>query len=476
MDKVNEFLSSIGLPMDKIIDWAIIIGALVVALIVAKIIAWLVGKGIKKANFIKTTFNKIGVNLDMDLIWNILSKFVYFIILFAVFVWVLKYVNVEIKLVNDILDNYLPKFINAAILAVIAWFLATIAKTAIIKGSQKADLAKKIGGDANMSESVWIVAYWAIIVYFLPEILKKLGQDELLKPLTNIIDNITAYIPNLIGAAIIFIIWLFIAKIVKQIVTNLLASTWADKAAEKFGLKDFSISSLAWTIVYILILLPIAIQALDKLEIEVISGPATNILQTMMDSIPKILTATIIIWVFYFVGKFVSKLVAELLSWIGFDKILNSIGLEKVETKTKASNIVGTIIFIYIMFLAIIQATTVIDFWNISEIVTQIMAFSTNILIWIIILAIGMYLGNLASKIIKSATNSKVLPMVAKTWIIILTTFMALQQMQIGGEIVNQAFTLLLGAVAVAFALAVGLGSKEVAWEEVKKLIENMKK
>jgi hypothetical protein len=74
-----------------------------------------------------------------------------------------------------------------------------------------------------------------------------------------------------------------------------------------------------------------------------------------------------------------------------------------------------------------------------------------------------MYLGNLASNAIKSATNSKILPMVAKVAIIILTTFMALQQMQIGGEIVNQAFTLLLGAVAVAFALAVGLGSKEVA-------------
>jgi Na+/H+-translocating membrane pyrophosphatase len=48
--------------------------------------------------------------------------------------------------------------------------------------------------------------------------------------------------------------------------------------------------------------------------------------------------------------------------------------------------------------------------------------------------------------------------------------------MKIGGEIVNQAFTLLLGSIAVAFALAVWLGSKEVAWEEVKKLIEKMKK
>ena len=48
--------------------------------------------------------------------------------------------------------------------------------------------------------------------------------------------------------------------------------------------------------------------------------------------------------------------------------------------------------------------------------------------------------------------------------------------MGLGGDIINQAFTLLLWAVAVAFALSVWLGSKEVAWEEVKKFIENMRK
>jgi len=57
------------------------------------------------------------------------------------------------------------------------------------------------------------------------------------------------------------------------------------------GLNDFSISGLAGTIIYVLILLPVAIQALDKLQIEVISGPATLMLEKMMNMIPLLLTA-----------------------------------------------------------------------------------------------------------------------------------------------------------------------------------------
>ena len=87
-----------------------------------------------------------------------------------------------------------------------------------------------------------------------------------------------------------------------------------------------------------------------------------------------------------------------------------------------------------------------------------------------------MWYSGLASNTIKSTSDSKVLPKIAQWAIVILTWFMWLQQMGLGWEIINQAFTLLLWACAVAFALAVWLGSKEVAWEEVKSLIERMKK
>lgn len=471
-----EFMQSMNFPTDTILQYTLVIVWVILAIIIAKIVSWLVGSWFKKAVFIKNIFWKIWVTIDMEFIWNIISKTVYFIIIFVWVVWILKYLDIEIKLVNDILDIYLPKILNAWGLAIIAIFLATITKAAIQKSSKTIDLNNKIGSVWDISESISVIAYWSIIIFFLPQILEKLGQNELLKPITNIIDSITWYIPNIIWAAIIFVIWLFIAKIVKQITVSILESFKVDKASTKIGLKDFSISSLAWTIVYVLILLPVAIQALDKLQIEVISWPATEMLQTIINIIPLLLTAWIIIVISYFIWKFVSKLVTDLLAWIWFDKILQLIGLKNIKSSTKPSEIIWSLSFFYILLLAIVEAANTIWFENMSGIVNELILFVTNILIWIVILGLGLFLANVTEKAIKSASSSKLLPAIAKTAIIVLTAFMWLQQMWIGWEIINQAFTLLLWAVAVAFALAVWLWAKDVAWTEVKNFIENIKK
>ena len=473
---MNEFMQGITFPTDSIIKYWIIIIWIIIAIIVAKLVSWIGGKWVKKADFIKNAFSKIDVSLNMELIWNIVSKALYIVIIFAWIVWILKYLGLDIKIINDILNIYFPQFLSALGLAIIAWFLATIAKTAIIKSSKAIDLNEKISVKGNVSDSIGLIAYWAIIIFFLPQILEKLWQDKLLTPITNIIESITGYIPNIIGAAIIFIIWLFIAKILKQITVSVLESLKVDNASNKVWLKDFSISKLAWTVVYVLILLPVAIQALDKLEIEVVSWPATEMLQTMINMIPLLLTAWIIITVSFFIWKFISKLISELLSWVWFDKILNLIGLKNMKSKTKPSEVIWTLAFVYIMMLAVIEASNTIGFGNISSIFNEIISFATNILVWVVILGFGLFLANLAEKAIKSASNSKVLVTIAKSAIIILTSFMWLQQMGIGWDIINQAFTLLLWAVAVAFALSVWLGCKEIAATEVKSFIENLKK
>ena len=182
---MNDFIQNINLPIDAIVRYSTIIIWIIVAIIIAKIVSEVVGSGIKKATFIKKAFKKIDVSLNMEIIWNIISKSLYFLIIFAWIVAILNYLNISIELLNDILDNFLPKFLNALGLAIIAWFLATISKTAIIKGSKAMDLNKKINSESNVSESIGVIAYWSIIVFFLPQILEKLGQNELLKPITN---------------------------------------------------------------------------------------------------------------------------------------------------------------------------------------------------------------------------------------------------------------------------------------------------
>ena len=386
---MNEFLWKIGLSTDLIIKILIAIAIIVWVFLVAKILANFIWRLISKAKFVKKAFRVVDVELDMKYLGKIVSKILYYILLLVGVVWALSYAwIVEQSAITSLIDNYLMNFINAWLLALVAWFLAVLAKAAVSKWAKSINLDKKLNNEnseVSLAETSWVVSYWLVIFFFITPILEKLGQDELVAPIKNIINNITDFIPQLLWAILIFAISYFVAKIIRQITTNVL-------------------------------------------------------------------------------------------SGLGFDKVLAHIGLKNIESKTSPSKIVWAIVFTYIVLLAWVEAANTIWLNQISEIVNNIIVFATNILIWVVILAIGMYIANLVADMIKTASSSKILPMIAKVAIIVLTGFMGLKQMWIGWDIIDQAFTLILGSIAVAFALAVGLGSKEVAWEEVKKIIENMKK
>lgn len=466
--------------IQSLMDWWIGLLILILWWIIAKIIATITQNIIWKANFIETTFKKIWVEANIKTISNVISKIIFFIIILFVLVAFFEQVWLESvnKPINNFIETVLPWALSAIWLSITAWLVATISRFLFIKSSQTLNLEEKIDKDTktNVIKSLSEVIYWFIIIFFLPAILWALWQEELLTPIKNIINNITGAIPTLINASIIFFIWYFIAKILRKITTSSLNSIWADKATEKLWLKDFSISKLAGTIVYIIVLIPIIIETLNKLEIEAISKPATDMMTIMMNALPNIFAAIVIIIISYFIANFLSKLVKELLSGIWFNKILALIGLENIESKTKPSDIIWKLVFIYILLLATIEASKQLGFENLWTIVNNFITFATQILIWIVIFWIWLYLANLASSAISSASKSKILPKIAKIAIIILTTFMWLQQMWIASEIINLAFWLTLGSLAVAAALAIGLWAKDVAWEEVKKLIENLKK
>ena len=389
MNKINSLLNEVGLSTDLVMKVLIGITIIVWVFLVAKIISSLIWKLIWKAKFIKKAFKLVDVELDIKYIGKIIWKILYYVLLLIGVVAGLAYAwFVEKTAVNWLINDYLMNFINAGILAIVAWFIAVIARSFITKWAKSIELDKKLKSEnteVSLSETSGTVAYWAVILFFISPILEKLGQKELVAPIKSIIDNILGFIPNLLAAAIIFAVSYFVAKIIREIITNIL-------------------------------------------------------------------------------------------SGVGFDKILNNIGLKNIESKTNPSKIVGTIVFSYIVLLAWVEAANSIGLTQIGEIVNNIIAFSTNVLIWIVILGIGIYIANLVADIIKSTSSSKILPIIAKTAIIVLVGFMGLKQMNIGWAIIDQAFSLILGAMAVAFALAVGLGSKEVAGEEVKKIIENMKK
>lgn len=436
-----------------------------------------------------------------------IANAVYWLIMIFVLIAFLQTLNLEVvsQPLNRFLEQifeYLPKLGGAAVLLAIAWVLATIAKALVTRGLEQFRLDDRLAeqtgqreGESRflLNETLGNAVYWFIFLFFLPLILDALELDVL--PVQNLLNQFLLAVPKIIMALAIGAVGWLIARIVRGIVTNLLAATGIDRLGTRFGLAaregGMSLSQLIGTIVYVLILIPVAIAALNTLEIEAISGPAIAMLTEILFYIPLILTAALILGVFYFIAKFVGELVMRILTSVGFNNIFGWLGLPTTATgepqqpppadqpqstapqpasaRTPAE-VVGIITAVGIMLFGAVAATEVLGFAELTLIVTGLLAISARVLVGLVVFGIGLYLANLAYNLISGSKGSQaqILGQAARISVIALAGAMALQQMGIAPHIVNLAFGLLFGAIAVAIALAFGLGGREVASEQLR--------
>ncbi len=466
---------------------------------------------------------------------NWISTAVYWIIMTFVLVAFLNALNLEVvsQPLNNFLQqifSYLPKVGGAVVLLAIAWALATISKLLVTRGLERfhldEQLAQQTGNTAGespflLNETLGNALYWFIFLFFLPLILDALDLQGPLQPVQNLLNSILSVLPRLFTAVIIAAVGWLIARIVRGIVTNLLATTGADRLGAKFGLSAasgaVSLSTLTGTVVYVLVLIPTAIAALNALAIDAISAPAVVMLEDIMRRIPQVLTAALVLVVFYVIGKFVAELVTNLLTSFGFNNVFAWLGLPSVPlipvtgpqitepiasfapvdpidpidpidptapvvvvTPPKGrtpSEIIGAIAWIAIILFGAVAASEVLQFTEITTIVRAILRISAQVLSGVVVFAVGLYLANLAFALIASTGNrqARILGQSARIAIIALVGAMALQQMGVATNIVNLAFGLLLGAIAVAIALAFGLGGRDIAAEQIREWLSSFK-
>ncbi|WP_254174227.1 mechanosensitive ion channel [Planktothrix pseudagardhii] len=419
------------------------------------------------------------------------------------------------SLLNQV-TNYLPRMFGAAILIAIAWILATIARTLLIRVFRAFRLDERLNQQVNdattdqfsLSETLGNALYWFIILLFLPAILSTLQLQGLLEPVQQMLYQILSILPNIVAALVIAGAGWLVAQVVSRIVTNLLAAVGIDQFGSRLGLNRLTgnqrLSSLIGLIVYILILIPTAISALQTLKVEAISGPAILMLTEIFNALPQIFLAISVLIFAYLIGRFVADLVTNILTSIGFDNIFRWLGIHSPQTpvveeriiteetipteptvspvstrlpQNTPSELAGIIVLVGIMLFAAVTATDILGLAALTLILNQIIVIAGKVLIGIIVFAIGLYFANLAHDLIESSgtRQSSLLAQAARIAIIIFVGAMALQQMGIASDIVNLAFGLLLGAVAVAIAIAFGLGGRDVAGEQLRNFLSKFR-
>jgi len=373
---------------------------------------------------------------------------------------------------------YLPRLIGAAALTLVAWVLATVLKK-VISGVLKATkLDEKVGGATGeeakpmpLSETFAEVVYWLVFLIFLPLILQALNLQALLEPVTTLFNKVFAFLPNLISAVAILVIGWFIARIVQRIVQSLLASAGLDRLSEKWGLAASlgkqRLSGVVGLVVYFVILVPVLISALSALQLEAITKPASDMLGKIMGALPNIIGAAIVVLIAVVVGKVVSGIVTNLLAGVGFNNVLVKLGLARqpAQGRQAPAAVVGMLVLALIVLLASVTAADMLGFQAVGELIKEFIGFAGHILMGVLIFGLGLLLAQIVAKGISTsdARNARRLAIAARVVILALAGAMALRQTGVADDIVNLAFGLTLGAVAVAFALAFGLGGRDQA-------------
>ncbi|MEO1068969.1 MAG: mechanosensitive ion channel [Cyanobacteria bacterium J06638_6] len=419
---------------------------------------------------------------------------------------------------NNFLDQiflYLPRIGGALVLLGVAWLVATLVRTLVVNGLSRFNLDDRLAQQTNtepgsspivLNETIGNVLYWFILLLFIPLILSALELPGLLAPVEGLIDSFLQAIPRIITASIVLAIGWVIARIVRGVVTNLLMAAGADQLGTRMGLRTTgaqgtSLSSLAGTLAYVLVLIPAVVAALNELDIDAISTPAVLMLERVLTAIPQIIMAGVVVAAAYFVGRFVADLVTGLLRGAGFDNIMSILGLPELNIGTGAtvqpgldaegrpmasvqtpgrtpSELVGIITLVAIVLFGAVTATEILNFAGLTDIVRAILRIGARVLSGVVVFAVGLYLANLAYRLVNAmgTGQAKILAQAARIAIIIFVGAMALQQMGVATDIVNLAFGLLLGAIAVAIAIAFGLGGRDVAADQLREWLASFKR
>lgn len=385
-----------------------------------------------------------------------------------------------------------PKILAAIAILAVAWLLARAAKWAIAKVVDRVPALKKhyeAEPGKTLGSLIGEIAFWLIILIGIMLAVQPLELGGVLDPVRQLTTNALAFIPNVVGAGLIFFIGLIVARIVRRLVEGALLAANADGWLRKAGLSanagtvpagpegaapsaapgtapgtgggGTSISRSVGMVVFFLIMIPVTISALDALKIEAISGPATQMLHTILDSIPLVIGALILLAIGYLLGKLAKQAIEQLLPSMGFDRAVSAIGISA--QSGAPSRTVGTAVMIAILIFFAIKAAELLQSPIIAAMLAQVLELGSKVLFGAVIILGGVAIARIVSNLVSGAGTEGWLPTILRWSIIALAVAIGLRFMGLANEIVIIAFAAIIGSAAVACALAFGLGGRPTA-------------
>ena len=385
------------------------------------------------------------------------------------------------------LMNWGPKILIAILILIATWIVARAVKWVIQKAIDRTPALRKHmtgGPDETVGHQLGTIAKLIIWLVGIMAALQFLGLGQILAPINELVNEIFAFLPHLIAAGLIFFVGLVVARIVKRLVETVLVAANVDGLLARVGIGSTegtvrsdpnavppgaapaatraSIARAAGVLVYALIIIPVAIAALQALEISSIAGPATAMLNEILAAIPRLLAAALWIGIAFVAARFLKTIIEAILPPTGFDDAVRSTGV--LPATAFPSRIVANIAMVAIILAASIEAAKQLGGGTIAIFLAQVTELGGKVIFGTLIIVVGIFLARIIANLVGSGTGEGGFAQTLVRYAIIaLFTAIGLTFMGLADQIVILAFGLILGSAAVAAALAFGLGGRDAA-------------
>ena len=388
------------------------------------------------------------------------------------------------------------KVLAAIVILIVTAILAAVVKSGVARLTQKIPALQRPGVDgAGLGSSIGSIASMIVWLLGLIVVLGIFQLSQVLSPVVVMLESALGYIPNIIGAAFVFIIGLTIAKIVRALIRTALgtvdfgkllgtAQSGLDRAtggvaggrpaaaqqaapqnqgAPAQQAQPSKVPEILSQVVFALIMIVVSIAALQILGIASISEPASAMLTAVFTAIPNIVAAVALVGIGALIARFVSGLFRPLLESSGIDS-----WLIKQEILPQGSSVVPTVLRVVeiavVLFFAVMGAQ-VLGFPQVTAILSAILELGGSVLFGGAIIVAGFFIAMIIGRILSGTVST-----VVRWAVIILFTAMGLQSMGVADSIIEMAFGALVIGAAAAAVLAFGLGGRDAAARQLAKL------
>ncbi len=388
----------------------------------------------------------------------------------------MEYLSKMLENLSTTLGSKLSSALAALLIIIIGWFIAGFLKRLTVKLIKRSGVDDRLkSSDISLSNFISKLVYFLVMIFVFMLALDKLGMSNVLDPLKAMLGDFTSFIPNIIGAGLVCYIGYMLATIVAEFVE--LSGDSIQKIIPKLKLPEhIDFIKIVKKIVFIFIFIPLLIAAFNILNMEAISGPATDMLNEFFSAIPKVILATLILVVFVVGGRFLSELIKDLLSSMQLNNIAEKMGLNAILGNTNIVKLISNIVYYFIVLFGLTTAVEKLDFLHLSEILETVTNYSGKILFGLAILMVGNWLSNVAANGFSKSKSNPFVTSIIRIAIIAIFLAIGLGAMGIADNIINLAFGISLGTVALTIILSFGLGGRAAAGKQMEKILEKFNK